>query len=145
MPCFIFYVCLNDWNYYLIYFILKTKKENRTVNILKPEGYYQAQSQAECQARLARLNLVYKTPEMPHLKCDTRYHRNSEKNIEYLRTCNGTIIPNVYTEPEETFMEEYKRKYTLPPLSCANLHDIKLCNPLNNLKRNRSQINFFPH
>ena len=50
----------------------------------------------------------------------------------------------MYTEPEPFVLENYKKNYAyeLPPLTCSNL-DFKLYNPLNNLKRNKSQINFF--
>jgi hypothetical protein len=119
-------------------------ESDRSVNIMCHEGHFAAEAQAEALAKHERKTLVYKPQEVPHLKRDLRYHRNSEKNIEYLRTCHGTLLSSVYTEPEESVLENYRNKYSiqLPPLACSNL-DFKLYNPLNNLRRNKSQINFF--
>ena len=108
------------------------------------EGFYINKAQEASQYKLERATLFQRPQEVPHLKSDLRYHRNSEKNIQYLKTYTDSIVNNIYTQSEESILENSRKKFlfSLPPLTYSN-SDFKLCNPLNNLKRNRSQINFF--
>jgi hypothetical protein len=94
---------------------------------------------------------------MPHLKEDNMYHTNSEKNVGYIKTSNGNLITYVPVKDEEPIpinsnsnalrnstnsMNHFKKNDQYNYYDGNHLK-IKRVNPMNQLRRNASQITHF--
>lgn len=75
------------------------------------------------------------SPDLALLKKDNTYHTNSEKNIRYIRTSNGSII--TFVPNSEEIRPEFSGNF---PDDSLNL---KHGNPKNQFKRNFSLINHY--
>ena len=101
---------------------------------------------------------IYSTKVMPHLRGDNMFHTNSEKNVGYIKTSNGNLITYVPVKDEEPIQINNNNNSVLrnSTNSMSNLKKsdpynyydgnhlkIKRVNPLNQLRRNASQITHF--
>lgn len=105
-----------------------TQKQNSLVNFYSDK---RSEFQSSYNTKeVARANM---SSDLNLLKKDNTYHTNSEKNIRYIRTSNGSII--TFVPNSEEIRPELANDF--PSNSMNNL---KHGNPKNQFKRNFSQI-----
>ncbi len=108
---------------------------------------------SEADEQYSKKNKVFSSVVMPHLKQDSTYHTNSEKNVGYIKTSSGSIITFVPFSENSPALPAHlspriKPRDPSPPPQPPMPYDgnhlkIKLHNPVNQLRRNQSHISQF--
>ena len=117
------------------------------------ERFYKDKA-TESEEQFASKSGVFSSVVMPHLKSDNAYHRNSDKNVGYIKTSSGSIITFVpFSQvspilPSHVAAPRTRPKIKSPPQDdsvpySGNHLKIKLHNPMSQIRRNESHISQF--
>ena len=150
----------NKWNDFNCIYIANriakpskiSPKTNYPNKMPEHERFYQDKV-SESDDKFASKSQVYSSVVMPHLKSDNAYHRNSDKNVGYIKTSSGSIITFVPFSQDSAVLPAHVQPRARPRVASSktepmipydgNHLKIKLHNPMNQLRRNQSHLTQF--